>query len=133
MAVAEVTGSESRTSMVCLNRLPSEATAGLVESVVTVKVATALVTLLKLFSITNNFSSVTSAVATLTVTTDSTKPAVASLGSLFKQTIEVRLSEPVTSATAINTANYLLFSSAGTPVAVSSAVQDVNDGAHITL
>jgi len=34
--------------MVCLNRLPTEATAGLVESVVTVKVATTLVTLLKL-------------------------------------------------------------------------------------
>lgn len=81
----------------------------------------------------NNFSSVTSVAATLTVTPDTTKPSVASVGSLFKQVVEVRLSEPVTAATAGNTANYLLFSSSGTPVAVSSAVQDVNDAAHITL
>lgn len=83
--------------------------------------------------VTNNFSSVTSVLAALTVTTDSTKPTVASAGSLFKQTIEVRLSEPVTPVTASNPANYLLSSSAGTPVAISSAVPDINDMAHVTL
>jgi hypothetical protein len=83
--------------------------------------------------VSNNFSSVTSAVATLTVTTDSTKPTVASVGSLFSQIIEVRLSEPVTAATATDTGNYLLLNSAGGTVAVSSAVQDPADAAHITL
>lgn len=81
----------------------------------------------------NAFSSVTSVVATLTVTTDTAKPEVASVGSLFKQTVEVRLSEPVTSATATATANYLLLTSAGTPVAVNSATVDPNDAALITL
>jgi hypothetical protein len=81
----------------------------------------------------NNFSSVTSTVATLTVTADSTKPTVASVGSLFKQVIEVQLSEPVTAGTATDTANYLVLSSAGATVVVSSAVQDPADAAHITL
>jgi len=47
--------------------------------------------------------------------------------------MEVRLSEPITPATANIAANYLLFSSSGSPVAVFSAVQDVNDASHITL
>ena len=83
--------------------------------------------------VTNNFSSVTSVVATLTVTADTAKPTVVSVGSLYKQTIEVRMSEPVTAGSASATGNYLLWSSTGAVVAVSSAVQDPNDPAHITL
>jgi hypothetical protein len=83
--------------------------------------------------VTNNFSSVTSVVATLTVTSDTTKPSVASVGSLFKQKVEVRFTEPVTPATATAMANYTLLSSAGTPVAVNSVVVDPSDPAHVTL
>lgn len=83
--------------------------------------------------VSNNFSSITSVVATLTVTADTMKPFVASVGSLFKQTVEVQLSEPVATATATATANYLLFTSTGAPVAVNSATVDVNDATHITL
>ena len=83
--------------------------------------------------VTNNFSSVTSVVATLTVTNDTTTPSVASVGSLFKQKVEVRFMEPVTPATAAAAANYTLLSSAGTPVAVNSVVVDPSDPAHVTL
>ena len=83
--------------------------------------------------VTNNFSSVTSVVATLTVTADAGKTTVASVGSLYKQVIEVQLSEAVTEATATDTANYLVLSSAGAPVAVTAAIQSAADPAHITL
>lgn len=82
---------------------------------------------------TNSFSAVTSTVTTLTVTSDSTKPVVASVGSLYKQLVEVRFSKPVTAVTATNPANYSLFSSTGTPVALTGVVADTNDAAHITL
>ena len=83
--------------------------------------------------VSNNFSSVTSVVAALTVTADSVKPTVASVGSLFKQVVEVRLSEPVTKVSAEALANYELRNSAGAVVAINSAVQDANDAAHVTL
>lgn len=81
----------------------------------------------------NNFSSVTSVVAAVTVTADTTKPTVASVGSLFKQVVDVRFSEPVTAATATALGNYSLVTSAGTPVAISGAMQDPNDATHVTL
>lgn len=83
--------------------------------------------------VSNNFSSVTSVVAALTVTADTVKPTVASVGSVFKQVVEVRLSEPVTAASASATANYVLLSSAGAPVAVTAAIQDPADPTHVTL
>lgn len=83
--------------------------------------------------VTNNFSSVTSTVAALTVTADPGKPWVISVGSLFKQTIEVRMSEPVTAASATATANYQLWNSTGAVVAVTGAIQDPTDAARITL
>lgn len=83
--------------------------------------------------VSNSFSSVTSVLATLTVTTDSAKPTVASVGSLYKGVVEVRLSEPITPATATALGNYSLLDSVGTPVAISSAVQDPNDATHVTL
>lgn len=83
--------------------------------------------------VTNNFSAATSVVSTLTVTGDSAKPSVASVGSLYKQTVEVRLSEPVTASSATALGNYSLFSSAGTAIALVAAVQDTNDASHITL
>ncbi len=81
----------------------------------------------------NTFSSVTSVVATLTVTADVSKPALASAGSLFKQTVEVRLSEPVTAASAANTANYVLKTIESSAVSVTSAVLDPADATHVTL
>jgi len=83
--------------------------------------------------VTNSFSSVTSSVTALTVTSDGSKPTVASVGSLYKQTVEVRFSEPVSADSASATANYLLLSSAGAAVPVTSAVQDANDAGHVTL
>lgn len=87
------------------------------------------------FSVTvsNNFSSATSVVAVVTVTADTTKPTVASVGSLFSQTIELRFSEPVAAAVAGDKANYLLFSSADVPVAVNGVVLDGSDATHVTL
>jgi len=83
--------------------------------------------------VSNNFSSVTSVVAALTVTADVVKPMVASAGSLFKQVVAVRFSEAVTKATAEATANYQLRDSAGATVAVNSAVQDAADASQVTL
>lgn len=83
--------------------------------------------------VTNSFSSVTSAVAALTVTADTAKPTVVSVGSLYKQRVEVRFSEPVSAASATTAANYLVFSSAGQLVAVNSVAQDTNDAARVTL
>lgn len=83
--------------------------------------------------VTNNFSSVTSVVTTLTVGSDTVKPSVASVGSVFKQVVEVRFSEPVTTATATNAANYTLLTSSNAPVAINAALLDPNDGTHVTL
>ena len=83
--------------------------------------------------VTNSFSSVTSVVAVLTVTNDTVKPSVVSVGSLYRQAIEVSLSEPVTSATVNNLANYTLLGSTGAVVAVTGVVVDPNNASHITL
>mgnify|MGYP000221110869 CR=1 FL=1 len=83
--------------------------------------------------VTNNFSSYTSAVTTVTVTPDNTPPSVVSVGSLYKQLVEVWLSEPVTADSAANPANYLLLTSAGATVAVTAATQDPADASHVTL
>jgi YHS domain-containing protein/regulation of enolase protein 1 (concanavalin A-like superfamily) len=84
-------------------------------------------------AVSNLFSSATSTVATLSVTADTVKPYAVSVGSLYKQTVEVRLSEPVTPASATTTGNYLLLSATGAVVAVTSAVQDPADASRITL
>lgn len=81
----------------------------------------------------NNFSSVTSAVTTLTVTADTTKPTIASAGSLLKQQVDVRFSEPVTAATASNVGSYSLFTSGGSQVAINTVLVDANDPTHVTL
>lgn len=83
--------------------------------------------------VSNNFSAVTSAVTTLTVTADTTAPSFASVGSLYKQTVDVRYLEPVTGASAGNAAAYSLFNSAGTQVAITGVTVDPADPAHVTL
>lgn len=81
----------------------------------------------------NSFSSITSVVATLTVTNDVTKPVVASLGSVVKQTVEVWYSEPVTAASAGGLLNYSLYDGTGASVALNGVVVDTNDPTHVTL
>lgn len=83
--------------------------------------------------VSNSFSAVTSAVTTLTVTSDTGAPAVASVGSLYKQIVDVSFSEPVTAASAGNVGNYSLFSSTGTQIAITSATLDPADASHVTL
>lgn len=83
--------------------------------------------------VSNNFSAVTSAVTTLTVTADTTAPTFASVGSLFKQVVDVRYSEPVSAASAGNVGAYSLFTSAGAQVAITSVTTDPADPTHFTL
>ncbi len=54
----------------------------------------------------NNFSGATSQTTTLAVSADTAKPTVASVGSLYKQVVNVRFSEPVSPASATTLANY---------------------------
>jgi hypothetical protein len=83
--------------------------------------------------VTNAFSSATSTTTTLTVTNDVSKPTVASVGSLLKQTVDVTFSEPVTAATAGDRANYTLTTAAGTPVTIAAATPDPAAPTKVTL
>jgi len=83
--------------------------------------------------VSNYFSSATSAVVNVTVSQDVVKPALAAAGSLNRQEVRVRFSEPVDPVSATALANYSLKSSAGAAVAISAAAMATNDAAIVFL
>jgi hypothetical protein len=81
----------------------------------------------------NGFSSATSAVATLTVTSDEIPPTVVNtIGAPSRTTVSILWSEPVTALQATNPANYSISNSAGALLAINSAALAPN-GRSVSL
>ena len=87
----------------------------------------------KLISVTasNATSSATSSNAVLTVVSDVTPPTLVSASRLSATSIGIAFSEPITAATATNTANYRVTNSAGPNLTISSA--SLSNGTNVTL
>ncbi|HOX04269.1 MAG TPA: PA14 domain-containing protein, partial [Candidatus Paceibacterota bacterium] len=83
--------------------------------------------------VSNYFSSATSSIVKPTVTQDTVKPVTAAAGSLLKQVVRVRFSEPVNTNDSTTLAKYSLKTAAGASVAINSIKMDTNNFAVVYL
>ncbi|HOX04679.1 MAG TPA: PA14 domain-containing protein, partial [Verrucomicrobiota bacterium] len=81
--------------------------------------------------VSNYFSAATSAVVKVTVSKDVEKPTAVTAGSLLKQVVRVRFSEPVNTNDAVVLANYSLQSATGAAIPIYSAAMDTNNPATV--
>jgi hypothetical protein len=82
---------------------------------------------------TNNFNSITSRVATLTVIPDQIQPAIASVQSIGASNVVVTFTEPVNPATATNLANYQMLTQAGAPIGIGAIALTNNNVVTLQL